>query len=141
MSQRVFSQQEISALFESATAARENAHAPYSRCLVGAAVRSVSGKIFAGCNVENASYGATLCAERVAIGAAVCAEGTPRIVAVMVVTDADEPWPPCGLCRQVIAEFADDCVVFCANLRGEMNSTPFAKLFPAAFTPDHLGHR
>ena len=129
---------EIRALYDAALTARSRAYAPYSGCLVGAAILTASGGVYVGCNVENASYGATLCAERVAIGAAVSSEGAPRLVAVMVVTDAPEPWPPCGMCRQVIVEFGADCIIYCANLAGDVRRTAFADLFPQAFVPDHL---
>jgi cytidine deaminase len=129
---------EIQALYQAAVNARRNAYAPYSGCLVGAAIRTAAGGLYVGCNVENASYGATICAERVAIGAAVSAEAKPQIVAVMVVTDAEVPWPPCGMCRQVIVEFGSNCMIYCANLQGEIKSTPFAELYPQAFAPEHL---
>ena len=117
---------------------RKRAYAPYSGYLVGTALLCRSGEIYSGCNVENASYGATICAERMAIGAAVRNEGKPQVCAVMVVTDAETPWPPCGMCRQVIAEFADGCQVFCANLQGTIESISFADLYPQAFTPHHM---
>ncbi len=124
-------------LFEMALAVREKAYAPYSGCKVGAAVRTTE-KIYAGCNIENASYGATICAERVAIGNAVAAESTPRILEIMVVTDEEPAWPPCGICRQVIAEFGPDCTVHWANLVGETQSLNIAQLLPHAFEPGHL---
>lgn len=91
---------------EQAWAARENAHAPYSKFKVGAVVVTEDGRVFSGCNVENLSYGLTICAERVAVGTAV-ATGAKRIVAVAVVADTQEPISPCGACRQVLAEFGD----------------------------------
>ena len=131
---------QIEELYAAAMEARRCAYAPYSGCLVGAAVLCGSGEIHRGCNIENASYGATICAERIAIGAAVSSEGTMRIRAVMIVTDAEKPWPPCGMCRQVIAEFAEDCQIFCANLQGTIESMNFTDLYPQAFTPTHLQH-
>jgi cytidine deaminase len=128
----------IEELYAAACEVRHRAYAPYSSCLVGAAILCHSGEIYRGCNVENASYGATICAERMAIGAAVSGEGTPQIRAVMIVTDAETPWPPCGLCRQVIAEFSTDCQIFCANLQGKIEKVSFADLYPQAFTPIHL---
>jgi len=130
---------ELNELFNQACAARGNAYAPYSGCLVGAAVQTATGGRYAGCNVENASYGGTICAERIAIGTAVAAEGAPVITAIMVVTDAETPWPPCGLCRQVIAEFGPECTVYAANLQGTVVTTPFETLFPSAFLREHLG--
>jgi cytidine deaminase len=94
----------VEALIESARAVRDNAYAPYSGFHVGAAVLSESGRIYVGCNVESASYGATLCAERSAI-AQMVAGGEQKLLNVAVFVDADEPAMPCGICRQVIAEF------------------------------------
>ncbi len=128
----------IRALYEAALAVRSRAYAPYSGYFVGAAVQTATGAIYVGCNMENASYGATICAERVAMGAAVSAESRPQIVAVMIVTDAEIPWPPCGMCRQVIAEFGADCQIYCANLGGVMQQTPFAELYPQSFSIGHL---
>lgn len=129
---------QIQRLYQAAFEARQRAYAPYSRCLVGAAILTAQGAIFSGCNVENASYGATICAERVAIGAAVCSEGQVQILVVLVVTDAPSPWPPCGMCRQVIAEFGSGCEVICANLQGVMRRTAFADLYPQAFEAEYL---
>ncbi|MET0595578.1 MAG: cytidine deaminase [Polyangiaceae bacterium] len=94
-------------LVAAATAAQTRAYAPYSNYKVGAAVLAQSGAIFAGCNVENASYGLALCAERSAVAHLVAA-GEARVAAVAVVTQGPEPGRPCGLCRQTLAEFADD---------------------------------
>jgi cytidine deaminase len=126
-------------LFDAACAAQKKAHAPYSHALIGAAVLMGDGKIFSGCNVENASYGGTVCAERVAIFKAVSEGAAKSIREVLVVSDADKPWPPCGFCRQVIAEFADaSTVIHTANLQGKMKSFAFPEIFPEAFTPKHL---
>jgi cytidine deaminase len=131
-------------LYELAKRARENSYSPYSRLKVGAAIRTSDGKVFTGCNVENSSYGGTNCAERVAIQSAVAQHGKFQLAEVMVVTDASPPWPPCGMCRQVIAEFArggnDDVLIHAANLAGEIKTARFAELFPDAFTPSHLTH-
>jgi len=97
----------VDALISAASAARAHAHAPYSRYHVGAALLTKSGRIFAGCNVENATYGATVCAERNAIGAMVAA-GEREPVACVVVTAGPTPGTPCGICRQVLSEFAAD---------------------------------
>jgi cytidine deaminase len=131
-------------LTEAARAARANAHAPYSRYAVGAALRTASGGVYAGCNVENATYGATLCAERAAVAAMVAA-GDREPIACVVVTAGPEPGAPCGICRQVLAEFADDMKILLvaendgsrAN-RGEARvftkkSLRLARLLPHAF--------
>jgi cytidine deaminase len=130
---------EIETLLTAAKKARENSYSPYSQHKVGAALRTSDGKIFSGCNVENSSYGATVCAERVAIQSAVAAGGKLEITEILVLTDATPPWPPCGMCRQVIAEFASiNLVVYSANLSGETKHKAFSDLFPEAFTPSHL---
>jgi len=126
-------------LLKSATEARKHAYAPYSGCKVGAAIRTTDGQIFQGCNVENSSYGATVCAERGAIQTAVAKHGKFKIAEILVLTQASPPWPPCGLCRQVIAEFAaKNLIIHSVNPKGEIRSTSFQDLCPDAFTPDHL---
>src|SRR5580765_2943933 len=106
-------------LIAAARAARENAHAPFSNFKVGAALRSKSGKIFTGCNVENASYGLTICAERNAIFAAVAAsKRKPEIIAVAVLNHRGVPCSPCGACRQVIAEFGPNATVSYLGAKG-----------------------
>lgn len=126
-------------LFEAALAARNWSHAPYSKAFIGAAVLMKDGRIFAGCNVENASFGGTVCAERVAIWKAVSEGAEKEVQDIMVVSDAKDPWPPCGLCRQVLAEFATPTTrVYTANLQGQMRSFVFGELFPESFTPDYL---
>jgi cytidine deaminase len=124
-------------LFEAAKKARELSYSPYSRHKVGAAIRMSDGSLYTGCNVENSSYGGTICAERVAIQKAV-SEGNLKLKEVMVVTDSTPPWPPCGMCRQVIAEFSQDARLHTANLAGECESFEFSAIFPRAFTPAHL---
>lgn len=126
-------------LFQAACEAQKRAHAPYSGAHIGAAVLMSNDQIYTGCNVENASYGGTVCAERVAIFKAI-SEGAPKqIKEVMVISDANEPWPPCGFCRQVIAEFATNTtLVHTANLQGKIKSFSFPQIFPEAFTPQHL---
>lgn len=124
-------------LIAAARAARENAHAPFSNFRVGAAVRSKSGRIFAGCNVENASYGLTLCAERVAIFKAI-SEGEREFDAIAVVTDADTLTPPCGACRQIIWEFCGDVPVILANLHGKIERERSLNLLPRPFDASHL---
>lgn len=117
-------------------AARENAHAPYSHFRVGAAVRA-GDRTYAGCNVENASYGLTICAERAAVFAAVAA-GERRIDAVAVVTDTPTPTTPCGACRQVLREFGVEMQVVCATVGGARVEYTLDGLLPASFGPDSL---
>jgi len=124
-------------LIEAAKQARENAHAPYSNFRVGAALRGTSGRIFGGCNVENATYGLTICAERVAIFKAV-SEGERGFSAIAVVTDTDVLTPPCGACRQLIWEFCGDILVSMANLKGKMEVIPMRELFPRPFDDSNL---
>ncbi len=126
-------------LIEAARAAHRNAYGRYSGFAVGAAIRLSDGAIAAGCNVENASYGATICAERNAICAAVSAGGARQIEEVVVISDGAEPWPPCGMCRQFIAEFAaPDCLVHCLGTTDEVRSWRFDELLPAAFVADAM---
>ncbi|HEX7668268.1 MAG TPA: cytidine deaminase [Polyangiaceae bacterium] len=121
----------IEALIESARAVREKAYAPYSGFPVGAAVLSESGKIYVGCNVENASYGATLCAERSAIVQMVAA-GERQILTVAVFVDGEEPAMPCGLCRQVIAELGPHAEIVTATPKG-VKRTSIEHLLPDPF--------
>ncbi len=118
-------------LILAALAARESAYAPYSRFAVGAAVRGGSGRIYSGSNIENASYGLTICAERVAIFKAV-SEGEKRLAALAVTADTPLPASPCGACRQVMAEFGINEVVMC-NTKGERRTVTLAELLPYAF--------
>jgi len=129
-------QRQTDELVAAAAAARANAHAPYSRYLVGAAVRTADGRIFTGCNVENASYGLSVCAERHAVAAAVAA-GATSLVGIVVVTTSDPPAAPCGACRQVMAEFGDFAVIL-ANTHGGRRRTTVRDLLPMAFDPDTL---
>ncbi len=119
-------------LIAKARAARRHAYAPYSRFKVGAAVECGDGRVFTGCNVENASYGATCCAERTALFKAV-SEGARAIRKIAVVADMPEPCPPCGICRQAISELAPKATVIMANLRGKVEVHSIAELLPAAF--------
>jgi cytidine deaminase len=125
------------ALITAATQSRENAHAAYSNFRVGAALRANSGRIFGGCNVENATYGLTVCAERVAIFKAI-SEGERGFDAIAVVTDTDTPTPPCGACRQLIWEFCGDVPVILANLNGKTETIRMRELFPKPFDASHL---
>jgi cytidine deaminase len=122
---------DLSGLVKLAEAAREHAYAPYSKFRVGAALLAESGKIYVGCNVENATYGATICAERAAICAMVAA-GETKLVAVAVFSDASPPATPCGICRQVLAEFADDASVVVATPRMQ-RVLSLAALLPEKF--------
>jgi cytidine deaminase len=120
------------ALIAAARTAREHAHAPYSNFRVGAALRAKSGRVFTGCNVENATYGLTLCAERVAVFKAI-SEGERGFDAVAVVTDTDALTPPCGACRQILWEFCGDAEVILANLAGKVDRYRLSALFPKPF--------
>lgn len=113
-----------------------NAYSPYSKACVGSALLTTDGSVYTGCNVENASYGGTICAERVAILKAVSDKKT-RIAEIYVYTK--EGWPPCGMCRQVISEFAaTNCMVIIGNEAGHETKMKFSELMPLSFTPDHL---
>ncbi|HEV2386892.1 MAG TPA: cytidine deaminase [Candidatus Acidoferrales bacterium] len=120
------------ALVAAARRARARAYAPYSRFQVGAAVRTRSGRVYTGCNIENASYGLTLCAERVALFKAV-SEGEREFDAVAVVTGADSVTPPCGACRQILWEFCGDVEVLMANVDGKSELHRMSELLPAPF--------
>jgi cytidine deaminase len=128
---------EHDALIAAAKRARENAHAPYSNFKVGAALRSSSGRVFGGCNVENATYGLTVCAERVAIFKAM-SEGERKFDALAVVTDTDQLTPPCGACRQLIWEFCGDVPVILSNLSGKSEVVRMKELFPKPFDSSNL---
>jgi cytidine deaminase len=123
---------EYEALIAAAKQSRENAHAAYSNFRVGAGLRATSGRIFGGCNVENATYGLTVCAERVAIFKAI-SEGERGFDAIAVVTDSDSLTPPCGACRQLIWEFCGDVPVILANLKGKIEVVSMKELFPKPF--------
>jgi cytidine deaminase len=123
-----------------ATAAMERAYAPYSRFRVGAALLATDGSIDDGCNVENAAYPAGLCAERGAVAAAV-ARGMRAFEAIVIVTEADVPTPPCGICRQVLMEFAPDLVVRSVTRAGASADWMMSDLLPEAFTPTSMGRR
>lgn len=122
-------------LVRMATAARERAYAPYSRYAVGAVVLTAQGEMFSGCNIENATYPATVCAERVAIFKAV-SEGQQQLTAIAVVTE--NGGSPCGICRQVMSEFAPDMIILIADTAGNVRQTTVADLLPDSFGPDDL---
>lgn len=119
-------------LLNAALSARECAYAPYSKFLVGAAVLAKSGKIYTGCNIENASYGLTVCAERNALFSAVGA-GEREFTALCVVGDTEAPVSPCGACRQVMAEFKVPCIIL-ANLKGDVKEYTLEELLPYGFS-------
>jgi len=123
------------ALIQAALAARAKAYAPYSHYAVGAALLMEDGSIITGVNVENASYGLTICAERTAVGKAIT-EGYRKILAVAVATD--NAGSPCGACRQVLAEFAGDVPVYLVNSDGNGRDTTLYTLLPDHFGPEHL---
>nr|WP_213395269.1 cytidine deaminase [Yoonia sp.] len=125
-------------LIDNARAVRENAYAPYSKFKVGAAIRSVSGTVYTGCNVENVAYPEGTCAEAGAI-AAMIAGGDTRIAEVAVIADSPKPVSPCGGCRQKIAEFADgDVAVTLATMDGIVQQTTVADLLPGSFDADYM---
>lgn len=125
-------------LLDAATNVRENAYAPYSRFKVGAALRTSSGVIYAGCNVENVAYPEGTCAEAGAIAAMVAA-GETRIAEMLVIADSPDPVPPCGGCRQKIAEFAaQDVVVTLCTTAGQSRRMTVADLLPGVFTAAHM---
>ena len=122
----------IERLLAAARQARDAAYAPYSHFPVGAALLTADGRIFIGCNIENASFGASMCAERVAIFAAVAA-GQKQIQALAVVADTPQPVVPCGLCLQVLAEFGRHCRIITANLTAEYRLYNLEQLLPQVF--------
>jgi len=119
-------------LIEAALAARENAWAPFSGFRVGAALEDEKGGVFTGCNVENATYGLTVCAERVAVLKAI-SEGARKFRRVAVAADTDTLTPPCGACRQILWEFCGDVEVTLVNPRGKSETFQLRDLFPRAF--------
>lgn len=131
---------DVNTLLEQSKVAREHAHAPYSKFKVGAALLAEDGNVYLGCNVENVSYGLTNCAERTAFFKAV-SEGAKEFVALAVVADSERAIPPCGACRQVMAEFCKpDMPVYLTNLKGDVEMTTVGDLLPGAFSPEDLGN-
>lgn len=119
-------------LFDAAMLSRDRAYAPYSKFKVGAAIRASDGRVFSGCNVENASYGLTICAERVTIGGAV-AQGALVFTQMVIVTDTANPTPPCGSCRQFLYEFTPRLEIWTCNLQGKQCHYILDDLLPEAF--------
>jgi cytidine deaminase len=124
-------------LIDIAMGVRENAYAPYSNFRVGAAVETDSGNVYTGCNVESASYGLTVCAERVAIWKGI-SRGEKRFGRIAVVVDTEELTPPCGVCRQIIWEFCGDVPVILSNLHGKTETVMMSELLPRAFDSKFL---
>jgi len=124
-------------LLAAALAARLHAHAPYSKFLVGAALEDSSGRIHTGCNVENATYGLTICAERVAVFKAM-SEGAREFRRIAVAADTETLTPPCGACRQILWEFCGDIEVMLVNPRGASETLRMKDLFPRAFDASFL---
>jgi cytidine deaminase len=124
-------------LLEAALAVRENAFAPFSKFKVGAALEDSSGRIHTGCNVENATYGLTVCAERVAVFKAI-SEGARQFRRVAVAADTDSLTPPCGACRQILWEFCGDIEVILVNPRGRTETYHLKTLFPKPFDVSYL---
>ena len=124
-------------LASAALAARENAHAPYSHFRVGAALEDASGRVHSGCNVENATYGLTLCAERVAVFKAI-SEGARKFRRIAIAADTDTLTPPCGACRQILWEFCGDIEIVLINPRGKSETLQLKDLFPRAFDASYL---
>lgn len=129
---------QLTPLFVAATAVRNKAHAPFSGFRVGAAIQSLEGMIFTGCNVESASYGLTICAERVAIAKAI-SEGVRKFSRIAIVADTQELTPPCGACRQVLWELCGNIEVYMVNLQKQMVCYMLEDLIPLAFDARLLG--
>ncbi|MGG3842804.1 cytidine deaminase [Anoxybacillus kestanbolensis] len=125
-------------LIEAAKQARERAYVPYSKFKVGAALLTKDGKVYGGCNIENASYGLCNCAERTALFKAY-SEGDHEYAMLAVVADTERPVPPCGACRQVIVELCDpNMPVILANMKGDVQETTVKELLPGAFLKEDL---
>lgn len=127
----------MDALIEAALRAGENAHAPYSKFNVGAALEDETGRIHTGCNVENATYGLTICAERVAVFKAI-SEGARKFRRIAVAADTGALTPPCGACRQILWEFCGDIEVILANPRGKTETLRLRDLLPRPFDASYL---
>ena len=128
---------EYEKLIKEAERAKKKAYTPYSKFKVGAAVLCADGKIFTGCNIENASFGLTVCAERVAIFKAI-SEGSTKFEAIAVIGDTEKPCSPCGACRQVMSEFCEDTPLIMANSKGDVKIKKVKELLPEAFGKNDL---
>jgi cytidine deaminase len=126
------SEESLNQLIETAKAARLKSVAPFSKFLVGAAVKTAAGKVYTGCNIESASYGLTVCGERVAIWKAL-SEGERQFTELAIVADTESLTPPCGTCRQIIHEFCGDATIVLANLDGQTETCTIDELLPRAF--------
>ncbi len=136
--EKLLSNQQREELIERAKEARKRAYVPYSQFAVGAALQAADGRIYLGCNIENASFGLTNCAERTALFKAV-SEGKTQFVALAVVADINDPVTPCGACRQVLIEFCPpDMPVILANYTGKQKVTTVSQLLPGAFVKEDL---
>lgn len=132
---------EATKLMEEAKKARENAYVPYSNFKVGAALLTKDGKVYHGCNIENAAYSMCNCAERTAIFSAYAVKDT-EFTALAVVADTERPCSPCGACRQVISELCPkDMIVYLTNLKGDVQEITVEQLLPGAFSPEDLNER
>jgi len=127
----------LDSLTAAALAARENAHAPYSHFRVGAALEDSTGRVYTGCNVENATYGLTICAERVAVFKAM-SEGARSFRRIAIAADTDALTPPCGACRQILWEFCGDLEILLVNLHGKTEIIQLKELLPRAFDASFL---
>ena len=125
--------EEEKALAQTALDVREKAYAPYSNFKVGAALKGATGQVFTGCNVENASFGATICAERMAVGAAV-SQGVLRFTKLAIATGSQPPGSPCGICRQVLHEFSPDLEIILVNPAGQLRRAVLKDLLPLGFS-------
>ncbi len=123
----------MSDLYQMAVDYASRAYAPFSKYLVGAALKTSTGELFGGCNVENSSYGGTICAERTAILKAV-SEGHREFPEILVFTDSEDPWPPCALCQQTMAEFmSPESLVHLANKKGVQKTLKYKEINPYPF--------
>jgi cytidine deaminase len=127
----------MSELTDAALKVREHAHAPFSKFKVGAALEEASGRVFTGCNIENATYGLTICAERVAVFKGV-SEGARKFARIAVAADTESLTPPCGACRQILWEFCGDIEVVLVNPRGKSETVKLKDIFPRPFDDSFL---
>jgi cytidine deaminase len=128
---------DVRLLVKIALTVRERAHAPFSKFKVGAAIEDENGRVFTGCNIENATFGLTICAERVAVFKAI-SEGAGKIRRVVVVADTELLTPPCGACRQILWEFCGDAELTLANLAGKQETMSLKEIFPRPFDASFL---